>query len=301
MSSSNSYNNRVQASGGNRSGFQDDWGDWGGKQKSSMGSISSSQYNKSALEASAADKDNFFARKQQENQTRSDSVPPSQGGKYVGFGSTPDLASSTRQKASLGTNLDDVTGMLSKGFSQLSTVATSAVKTGASSISNVVKDKQLQEKLGSGAKAVAERSKELGSQGWSGLKNIYANVAGKVETLARDQGYNVNLGAQHVKESASMPNLRSQSQQRIMNDNYAYGSHTGTGTPNGGFSGFDQGGDDDWDDWNQTAASKKNDFGQVQQRNNNNFGGWDNSNGNQQIQSRNTKKDDDNDDDWGKW
>lgn len=37
--------------------------------------------------ASAATKDSFFARKQQENAGRPEGLPPNQGGKYVGFGS----------------------------------------------------------------------------------------------------------------------------------------------------------------------------------------------------------------------
>lgn len=41
------------------------------------------------LEASAANKESFFARKMAENDSRPEGLPPSQGGKYVGFGSTP--------------------------------------------------------------------------------------------------------------------------------------------------------------------------------------------------------------------
>jgi len=46
-------------------------------------------YTRAQLEASAADKDSFFARKLAENDSRPKGVPPSQGGKYVGFGSNP--------------------------------------------------------------------------------------------------------------------------------------------------------------------------------------------------------------------
>eukprot|EP01024_Parvocaulis_polyphysoides_P047792 TRINITY_DN4531_c0_g3_i4.p1 TRINITY_DN4531_c0_g3~~TRINITY_DN4531_c0_g3_i4.p1 ORF type:complete len:406 (-),score=59.82 TRINITY_DN4531_c0_g3_i4:414-1631(-) len=259
------------------SGFSNDWDDWGEKKKN-LGSISNSEYSMSQYEQSAADKDNFFARKQNENMSRPDHVPPSQGGKYVGFGSTPDLTS--RSKPSVGGgNLDDVSNMLSKGFSQLSTVATSAVKTGASTISGVVQDKQLQEKLGNSAKVVAERGRELGTQGWSSIKNMYANVASKVETMAKDQGYNVNLGSRHVKESASMPNLR--------NQQYSYNMNT-SGNPDG-FSGFDQDTQDDdtggWNSWNTTPATTQRDS--VRQV---------------QPHYRMKKDDDDNDDDdWGKW
>lgn len=40
------------------------------------------------MAASASDKENYFARKVAENEGRPDGIPPSQGGKYVGFGST---------------------------------------------------------------------------------------------------------------------------------------------------------------------------------------------------------------------
>lgn len=46
-------------------------------------------YTRSQLDASAANKESFFARKLAENDSRPEGLPPSQGGKYVGFGSTP--------------------------------------------------------------------------------------------------------------------------------------------------------------------------------------------------------------------
>jgi ADP-ribosylation factor GTPase-activating protein 1 len=46
-------------------------------------------YTRTQLEASAANKEGFFARKMAENESRPEGLPPSQGGKYVGFGSSP--------------------------------------------------------------------------------------------------------------------------------------------------------------------------------------------------------------------
>ena len=57
----------------------------------------------------------------QENASKRDDVPPSQGGKYVGFGSGPPPAGPRRGGQPGG--IDDVSVALSKGFSQLSTVA----------------------------------------------------------------------------------------------------------------------------------------------------------------------------------
>ncbi|CAK9178010.1 unnamed protein product [Ilex paraguariensis] len=46
-------------------------------------------YTRGQLEASAANKESFFAGKIAENSSRPEGIPPSQGGKYVGFGSNP--------------------------------------------------------------------------------------------------------------------------------------------------------------------------------------------------------------------
>ncbi|CAN0898516.1 Probable ADP-ribosylation factor GTPase-activating protein AGD6, partial [Linum grandiflorum] len=46
-------------------------------------------YTRSQLEASASSKETLFARRMAENESKPDGIPPSQGGKYVGFGSSP--------------------------------------------------------------------------------------------------------------------------------------------------------------------------------------------------------------------
>lgn len=57
----------------------------------------------------------------QENASKPEGLPPSQGGKYVGFGSGAPPARRGNPVGSSG--LDDVSQVLTKGFSQLSTVA----------------------------------------------------------------------------------------------------------------------------------------------------------------------------------
>lgn len=81
-----------------------EWDDWGGDGGSKGGGglagtsgggggggggRSGSEYTMSQLQASANQKDSFFNRKIAENATRPEGLPPSQGGKYVGFGSQP--------------------------------------------------------------------------------------------------------------------------------------------------------------------------------------------------------------------
>jgi len=61
----------------------------------------------------------------QENASKPEGLHPSQGGKFVGFGSSPGPAPRRGGGGGGGggSGLDDVTSVLSKGFSQLSTVA----------------------------------------------------------------------------------------------------------------------------------------------------------------------------------
>lgn len=66
-------------------------------------------YTRAQLEASASNKESFFAKKMMENESRPDGLPPSQGGKYVGFGSAPAPAPAPRNNAQQGDVLSAVT------------------------------------------------------------------------------------------------------------------------------------------------------------------------------------------------
>jgi ADP-ribosylation factor GTPase-activating protein 1 len=59
-------------------------------------------YTKQELEASAASKEDFFARRMAENENKPQGIPPSQGGKYVGFGSTPPPSANRSNGAAQG-------------------------------------------------------------------------------------------------------------------------------------------------------------------------------------------------------
>ncbi|KAL5080207.1 hypothetical protein RYX36_008628 [Vicia faba] len=78
-------------------------------------------YTRTQLEASAANKEGFFAKKMAMNGARPEGLPPSQGGKYVGFGSSPNPS----QKMS---NQSDYLSVVSEGIGKLSMVAQSATK-----------------------------------------------------------------------------------------------------------------------------------------------------------------------------
>lgn len=74
------------------------------------------------------------------------------------------------------------------------------VPRGTSTLSSALKDEQVGEKVQQGYKAAAEKSKELGRKGWTGLKSLYATVASQVESAAKDSGYKIDLGM-HQKDT----------------------------------------------------------------------------------------------------
>ncbi len=79
-----------------------------------------------------------ISRLLQENASRPDHLPPSQGGKYVGFGSGPP----PKAPAASG-GVEEVTAMLSKGLYSFSTAAAATVRSGTATIGKTLQDKQV--------------------------------------------------------------------------------------------------------------------------------------------------------------
>ena len=78
----------------------------------------------------------------QENQTRPDHLPPSQGGKYVGFGSAPP------PRPSQAAPVDEVGALLSKGLQLAGVAAAQAgtvVRSGTAQVNQLLQEKQVGE------------------------------------------------------------------------------------------------------------------------------------------------------------
>ncbi|KAJ2704401.1 Zn finger-containing GTPase- Activating Protein for ARF [Coemansia sp. IMI 203386] len=77
--------------------------------------------------------DDYFARLGGENSARRDDLPPSQGGKYTGFGSKPVVPSNPRSASNMSFNpqeiVNDPSAALSKGWSLLASGAQTALST----------------------------------------------------------------------------------------------------------------------------------------------------------------------------
>ena len=148
-------------------------------------------YTRQQLEASAANKDSFFSRRMAENESKPEGIPPSQGGKYVGFGSSPAPSANRNGGAAQG----DVMQVVSQGFGRLSLVAASAAQSAAGVVQ--VGTKEFQSKMREGGydqkvnetvNVVANKTAEIGSRTWGIMKGVMALASQKVEEYAKEGG-----------------------------------------------------------------------------------------------------------------
>ncbi|KAL6645805.1 hypothetical protein ACP70R_017413 [Stipagrostis hirtigluma subsp. patula] len=148
-------------------------------------------YSRQELEASAANKESFFARRMAENESKPEGIPPSQGGKYVGFGSSP--APSANRNA--GGAQGDVMQVVSQGFGRLSLVAASAaqsaasvVQVGTKEIQSKMKEGGYDQKVNETVSVVANKTAEIGSRTWGIMRGVMAMASQKVEEYAKEGG-----------------------------------------------------------------------------------------------------------------
>ncbi|KAL6138703.1 hypothetical protein ACLB2K_063982 [Fragaria x ananassa] len=152
-------------------------------------SRSTEDITRSQFEASAANKESFFARKMAENESRPDGLPPSKGGKYVGFGSSPAPSQNNYNNNSEG----DVLSVVSQGIGRLSLVAASAaqsaatvVQAGTKEITSKVKEGGYDYKVNETVNVVTAKTSEIGQRTWGIMKGVMAMASQKVEELSKE-------------------------------------------------------------------------------------------------------------------
>ncbi|XP_043705262.1 probable ADP-ribosylation factor GTPase-activating protein AGD6 [Telopea speciosissima] len=143
------------------------------------------------VQASAANKESFFARKVTENEGRPEGIPPSQGGKYVGFGSTGTGTRPISRTSSHGDMFADTVSAVSQGFGQLSLVASCAVQSAANAVQ--AGTQELTSKVREGGygyddtvNVVALRTTEFGQSTWGIMKDVMTMASQKMEEYAGD-------------------------------------------------------------------------------------------------------------------
>ncbi|CAH8265057.1 unnamed protein product [Arabidopsis lyrata] len=221
-------------------------------------------YSRSQLEASAANKESFFAKRMAENESKPEGLPPSQGGKYVGFGSSPGPAPRSNQQSGGG----DVFSVMSEGFGRLSLVAASAanvVQTGTMEFTSKVKEGGLDHTVSETVNVVASKTTEIGQRTWGIMKGVMAIASQKVEEF--------------TKEEASTWNQ----QNKTEGNGYYQNSGIGNKTANSSFGGSQSSSSghnnsyrnsNSWDDWGEENNTKKEPAPKVSTSNDDDDGGW---------------------------
>ncbi|KAL0555560.1 hypothetical protein IC582_009508 [Cucumis melo] len=232
-------------------------------------------YTRAQLEASAANKDNFFARKIAENDSRPEGIPPSQGGKYVGFGSSPTPARRNDPQ-------NDVFSVVSQGFGKLSLVAASAaqsavnaVQAGTKELTTKVKEGGYDYKVNETVNVVTAKTTEIGQRTWGIMRGVMAMASQKVEEYAKDGMNWKNDGWQRNE------NEKNGYYQEFEHDNKGWNSSSGTGQSSGSGHHNNSYNSSSWDDWDTKDNRKEETTTKVSGTHNNNnnsndgWAGWD--------------------------
>lgn len=138
-------------------------------------------------------RDDFFARQQALNAAKPEGIPPSQGGRYVGFGSSPAPAA----RAGQGAGGEDLAAAFSRGFAGL----TQAARERAAIAQAQFRESGAADNLAAARAAAAESAKAGATRGWNFLKSAYATAASKIEATAAANGYQVDLGSKVVAQN----------------------------------------------------------------------------------------------------
>ncbi|XP_060176827.1 ADP-ribosylation factor GTPase-activating protein AGD7-like [Lycium barbarum] len=248
------------------SDFRSGGGGGGGPARSrSTDDVTRSQY-----EASAANKDNFFARKMAENDSRPEGLPPSQGGKYVGFGSSP--GPMPRNNNGNNNSQGDVLSVVTQGFGRLSMIAASAaqsaatvVQAGTKELGSKVSEGGYDYKVNETVNVVATKTTEIGQKGWGIMKGVLA------------------LASQKVEEFAEGPNPRDDSWQRSQNQQNGFYKESNQASKGWNSSGGVQSSgrhsnsvsSSSWDDWDSKDNRKENSTKGATSSNDDGWAGWD--------------------------
>ncbi|KAJ2485068.1 Zn finger-containing GTPase- Activating Protein for ARF [Coemansia sp. RSA 2050] len=165
--------------------------------------------------------EDYFARLGSQNSARREDLPPSQGGKYVGFGSSPNQTTGTTQSAGTFNPQDivnDPAAALSKGWSFLAMGAQSALSTigtVAGSISDnyvrpaaeKIQDPNFRNDMSSYVSTIGLKVEETASRGFTSLSGYmrsgqagYGGSSGAYSQVPTSTSYGNTSAAGHVND-----------------------------------------------------------------------------------------------------
>jgi len=144
-------------------------------------------------------KQSFFNRLQEENNSRPDNVPPSQGGKYAGFGYQKDPIPKSQSQEIFDTTVSSLASgwsLFSLGAAKVASAAKENVSKYGNIASQKVREGNLLEEVGSGVTSIATKVGDIGKKGWSSLAGStidggYSDGGSNYQSSAG--GYNSNM------------------------------------------------------------------------------------------------------------
>ncbi|XP_022897235.1 probable ADP-ribosylation factor GTPase-activating protein AGD6 [Olea europaea var. sylvestris] len=223
-------------------------------------------YSQAQLEASAANKEGFFARKIAENESRPEGLPPSQGGKYVGFGSSPSMPRNISEP--------DVLSTLTQGFGRLSVVAASAaqsaanvVQAGTKEFTSMVKEDGHDYKVNETVNVVTAKTSEIGQKTWGLMKGVMALASQKVEEYTKEGSDWKNDGWQQNE------NERTGYYQEFGQESKGLNTSAGAQKLSARQSNSVSSGS--WDDWDSKDSRKEDSSKGLTSQNGDSWAGWD--------------------------
>ncbi|PRQ43308.1 putative Arf GTPase activating protein [Rosa chinensis] len=226
---------------------------------------------RSQFEASATNKESFFARKMAENESRPDGLPPSQGGKYVGFGSSP----APSQNSYNNNSQADVLSVVSQGFGRLSLVAASAaqsaatvVQAGTKEITSKVKEGGYDYKVNETVNVVTAKTSEIGQRTWGIMKGVMAMASQKVEEYAKEGNWNTD----NWQRNDSEQNGYYQDFNKQENSGWNTSSGRGQSSSSGHNNSYNS---NSWDDWDTKDNRKESSTKGMGSNSSDGWAGWD--------------------------
>ncbi|KAG9445138.1 hypothetical protein H6P81_016478 [Aristolochia fimbriata] len=230
-------------------------------------------YTRAQLEASAANKETFFASKLAENESRPEGLPPSQGGKYVGFGSTPPPSQRNNPQ---GDVLRDTVSAFSQGFGRLSIVAASAaqsaanvVQAGTKELTSKVREGGYDQKVNETVNVMTAKTSEIGHRTWGIMKGVMAMATQKVEEYTKEGNVNWRGDGWNETETKNGYYQEFKQESKGWNDNNNFGGVNSSSRKADTVSSSAS-----WDDWDQ--KDKKEDSGKGGQHGGgDSWAGWD--------------------------
>ncbi|XP_019187545.1 PREDICTED: probable ADP-ribosylation factor GTPase-activating protein AGD6 [Ipomoea nil] len=249
-------------------------GDGGGAPSRSR---STEDIYRAQLETSAANKETFFARKRAENESRPEGLPPSQGGKYVGFGSSPSQMPRNNNNYSQG---GDVLSSVSQGLGKLSMVAATAaqsaanvVQAGTKEITTKVIEGGYDSKVNETVNVVTTKTTEIGHMTWGIMKGVLALASQKVDEYTKEGG-NVDSKNDNWQQDNNQQNGYHQE----FNQDSKGWSSSGAGQSSS-VNQVNSVSSDSWDDWGSKEDTweepKKGSPATATASNNDDWAGWD--------------------------